>query len=151
MSVASRQSSGAASQSIAAGSSSDRPQPTHAERTADARKAFLSSLGVAAKEIDNDLQSRGKTIHSNAQALNKQEKQVLDDTKKLAKQNQEMEKWLQKSQKKLEEFDEVMDLNTDGLEDDLDDLEAMLDSMEKGKSEEDATVPEEGPSRATGK
>lgn len=151
MSIVSRQSSGNASQSIAAGSTADRPQPTQAERTADARKAFISSLGVAAKEVDNDLQSRGKTIHENAQSLTKQEKQLAVETQQMAKQNQEMEKWLQKSQKKLQEFDDLMDLNTDGLEDDLDDLEAMLDGMEEGRAEESAANDVAGSSKVAGK
>lgn len=141
MSSASRHSTAEASLS-AVGTSSIRPQPSQAERTADARKAFLSSFDVAAKEVDTDLQLRAKSIHSNAQSLTKQEKQLQDETKKLAKENQEMEKWLQKSQKKLAEFNDLMDfdLDGDGLEDSLEDLEAMLDIMEaKAKPGKDAS------------
>ena len=148
MSTGSHQSSAGVSLS-AAGASSWRPQPTQAERTADARKAFLSSLGVAAKDVDVELQSRAKNIHGNAQSLTKQEKQVQEQTKDLAKQNAEMEKWLEKSNKKLAEFNDLLnfDAEDEGFEDDLDDLEAMLDLMEgegvttKSKSDEADVTP----------
>lgn len=146
MSATSHLSSGSVNASVAPStgpSSSTRPQPTQAEQTADARKAFISSLGVAARGIDEDLQSRAKSIHTNAQAVTKQEKQLQESTKKLAKENKEMEKWLQKSNKKLAEVTELLnfDLDGDGLEADLDDLEAMLDAMDaesaQGKEEDE--------------
>lgn len=136
MSAASHHSSGGASVGAAGASSNrGRPQSTQAEQTADARKAFLRALAVSAKDVDADLQSRGKSIHSNAQALTKQERELQEQTKKLAKENQEMEKLLENSQKKMAEFQDLLnfDLEDEGFEEDLDDLEAMLDFMEGKK------------------
>ena len=129
MSSTSHPSSAGASLSAGGTSSTSRQQRTQAEQTADARKAFLSSLGVASKEIDTDLQSRAKAIHENSAALTKQEKDLQEQTKKLAKENNDTEKWLEKSKTKLAEFDSLDDLG-DGLEDGLADLEAILDVME---------------------
>lgn len=106
-----------------------REQSTKAERTADAAKAFDRSLKVAAKEIDADVKMRAETLHDNWPALKKQDKDLQEQTKQLAKENDDMEKWLDKSKKKLAEFDDF-DAIGEGLEDELANIEAMLDIME---------------------
>lgn len=111
-------------------SSIAHPQPTQAERTADARKAFLNSLGVASSEVDAELKSRAKTIYANEEAVSNQDLELQKQTKQLAKENGDAEKWLGKIKQKLAEFDNWAHL-TEDLEDDLEDLEAMLDMMEQ--------------------
>lgn len=87
-------------------------------------------MRVAARDLDSDLQWRATTIHENAQAVQKQEKDLQKSTKSLAKDNAEAEKWLEKSRKKMAEFEDLDGLEM-GLEDDLADVEAMLDLMEE--------------------
>lgn len=130
MSNTSHRSSGAPSLTSPANSSTARNQPSQAERTADARKAFLNSLGVASSEVDAELKARAKTIYANQEAVSKQDTELQKQTKQLAKENTETEKWLSKSKQKLTEFDDWKDIGN-GLEDDLDDLEAMLDLLEE--------------------
>jgi len=120
------------SSASAAAAASLRAQPSQAERTADARKAFLTSLAYASKEIDTELQSRGKMIHENATALKKQDKDVQSETKKLVKENESVEKWTTKNDKKIEELGSIEDVDAlEGLDDDLNDIEAMLDLLER--------------------
>lgn len=109
--------------------STSRQQSTKAERTADAAKAFDSSLKVAAKELDADIKVRAETLHENWPALKKQDKELQEQTKQLSKENDETEKWLDRSKKRLAEFDDLDDIG-EGLEDELADIEAMLDIME---------------------
>lgn len=129
MSNTSHRSSAAPSVTSPITASSTRQQPTQAERTADARKVFLNSLGVASSEVDAELKSRAKTIHANQAAVSKQDAELQKQISQLAKENTETEKWLSRSKQKLAEFEDWGDLG-DGLGDDLDDLEAMLDLLE---------------------
>ncbi|KAJ9657173.1 hypothetical protein H2198_004531 [Neophaeococcomyces mojaviensis] len=129
------------SSASAAAAASLRPQSSQTERTADAREAFLTSLAHASREIDADLQSRGKLIHENATALKKQDKDVQNETKKLAKENENVERWAVKSGKKIDELSGFGDIQgLEGLEDDLGDIEAMLDMLE-GKDGQKDTLP----------
>lgn len=140
MSNTSHRSSGAPSLASPANSSTTRNQPSQAERTADARKAFLNSLGVASSEVDAELKARAKTIYANQEVVSKQDTELQKQTKQLAKENTETEKWLSKSKQKLAEFDDWKGIG-DGLEDDLDDLEAMLDLLEEQEKQNKKSGP----------
>lgn len=137
MSNASQRSSVAQSFSTPSGNSTARPPPTQAERAADARVAFLNSLGAASSEINAELQSRAKTIYANEEAVSKQDVELQKKTKQLAKDNAETEKWITKSKEKLTDFDDWGELG-DGLEDDLDDLETMLEMLEEQERQDKA-------------
>lgn len=130
MSSPSRHSSPAASVGITNHVIANQPPASKAERTANARKAFLSSFQDAAKDVDAGLQMRATTISENAQSLIKQEKDLEKLTAQMAKENAEAEKWLEKARKKLDEFADLDNLAA-GLDDDLADVEAMLDIMEE--------------------
>lgn len=140
MSNTSHRSSAAPSVTSPITASSTRQQPTQAERTADARKVFLNSLGVASSEVDAELKSRAKTIHANQAAVSKQDAELQKQISQLAKENTETEKWLSKSKQKLAEFEDWGDIG-DGLGDDLDDLEAMLDLLEAKEGQSKKSPP----------
>lgn len=140
MSNTSHRSSAAPSVTSPVTASSTRQQPTQAERTADARKVFLNSLGVASAEVNAELQSRAKTIHANQAAVSKQDAELQRQITQSAKENAETEKWLAQSKKKLTGSESWGNLD-DGLEDDLDDLEAMLDMLEEQEAQGKKSTP----------
>ncbi|KAL2416498.1 hypothetical protein ABEF95_012784 [Exophiala dermatitidis] len=73
-------------------------------RTAEAKDAFKAALNSVGASIDTELQSRAKNMHSNAEALTRQEDQVRKDTKALAAENDAMQKLLDKTRKEVQDF-----------------------------------------------
>ncbi len=85
--------------------STQPPSATQAQRTAEAKAAFTASLNNVGRNLDADLQSRARDIHTNSKALGKQEKDVEKETKKLSKQSDQMQKVVDKTKRDLQEFD----------------------------------------------
>lgn len=113
--------------------SSTHVQPfdeTKVQRTADAKRAFLSTFQEAAKDIDAGMQWRATAIHEQAEELMQQEQELDQKAKQIERDNEEAEGWLRDGAKKLEEFDDLEALEA-GLKDDLEDLEIMLSLMEQ--------------------
>ena len=110
-------------------------QVSQAQRTIEAKTAFVASLTSAGASIDTELQERAKNIHANDKALTKQEKDLRKETQKLAKQNDTMQKFVDKSNKQLASFDNLESMQAD-LDQDLDELEEMLKMIE-GEAEQE--------------
>ena len=99
------------------------PSVSQEQRTAQAKAAFEESLKSTGSAVDNELQARAKIIHANAKGLDKQDKQVLKDTKQLTRETDSMEKFLAKSRKAMP--------NIDSFEDDIARIEAELDMFDE--------------------
>lgn len=110
-------------------------QVSQAQRTIEAKTAFVASLTSAGASIDTELQERAKNIHANDKALTKQEKNLRKETKKLAKHNDTMQKFVDKSNKQLASFDNLEPMQAD-LDKDLDELEEMLRMIEEEAEQE---------------
>lgn len=118
----------------------DRAPPTQEQRTAEARNAFDASLRASATTIDNELQSRAKTIHENAARLDQQDTRVQSGIKGLTAEGEGAEELLAKTSRSLQQiagtegedrnaadrFDEELAR----IEKDLDFLDDMLDEVE---------------------
>lgn len=118
-------------------------QASQAQRTMEAKTAFVASLTSAGASIDTELQERAKNIHANDKALTKQEKDLRNETQRLAKQNDTMQKFVDKSNKQLATFDNLEPIQAD-LEQDLDELEELLRMIEEeAKQQEHNDVEEE--------
>lgn len=113
-------------------SSSHQPIPS-AQRTAEARAAFVASLQAVGQSLSTDLHSRARTIHENAKALSEQEKKLAKSTKQLQKETAQLERFVEKSSKggkgPMSEFDDLEGL-LGGLEGELDVLERTLGFVE---------------------
>ncbi|KAJ4507515.1 hypothetical protein HRR83_004093 [Exophiala dermatitidis] len=121
----------------AASQTSPAPQSaavSPALRTAEAKDAFKAALNSVGASIDTELQSRAKIMHSNAEALTRQEDQLRKDTKALAAENDAMQKLLDKTRKEVQDFGEVDPLLAD-LDADLALIEQTLDLAEESDAE----------------
>ncbi|KAJ9304253.1 transcriptional regulator family: GCN5-like 1 [Paecilomyces variotii] len=85
----------------------DNPQPSPAQRTAEARTAFTASLNSVGSNLDAELRSRAATLHSNAAALTKQENELQRATANLAKQNDQWQKVADQAREGLKEIGDV--------------------------------------------
>ncbi|GAD92420.1 hypothetical protein CPC735_068470 [Paecilomyces variotii No. 5] len=83
------------------------PQPSPAQRTAEARTAFTASLNSVGSNLDAELRSRAANLHSNAAALNKQENELQRATAGLAKQNDQWQKVADQAREGLKEIGDV--------------------------------------------
>ncbi|KAL1884544.1 hypothetical protein Plec18167_002134 [Paecilomyces lecythidis] len=85
----------------------NNPQPSPAQRTAEARTAFTASLNSVGSNLDAELRSRAANLHSNAAALNKQENELQRATAGLAKQNDQWQKVADQAREGLKEIGDV--------------------------------------------
>ncbi|KAJ9301937.1 transcriptional regulator family: GCN5-like 1 [Paecilomyces variotii] len=85
----------------------NNPQPSPAQRTAEARTAFTASLNSVGSNLDAELRSRAATLHSNAAALTKQETELQRATANLAKQNDQWQKVADQAREGLKEIGDV--------------------------------------------
>jgi len=84
--------------------------PTDSEserRTAEARAAVTASLASIGGSVDNEMRTRAADLHSNAEAITKQEKELAKQTAALAKQGTEWQKLAETSTKKLNEIGDI--------------------------------------------
>ena len=126
---------------------SERPGPSSAQRTKEAKEAFTASLNSVGASIDAELQSRAKNIHTNAKALTKQEEDLQRQTKSLAKENDALQKLLAKTKKDMKGLDDLDDIMAH-LDDDMAMIEETLRLVEEDEAELAAQdVVEEPPSK----
>lgn len=74
---------------------------------AEARAAVLASLESAGSNYDSKFQRRATDLHTNASAIAKQESQLKEETKALAKESAKWQKELDKATKGLNEFGDM--------------------------------------------
>jgi len=120
---------------------SPRPDPTQspassAQRTAEAKKAFLGSLDSVGASIDGELEARAKNIHANAKALTKQEDDLRKQTKAVAKENDSLQKLLDKTKREVAGLGDLDSMMAD-LDADLAMLEETLRLAEESDAEHD--------------
>ncbi|KAI1136552.1 hypothetical protein F5Y05DRAFT_96920 [Hypoxylon sp. FL0543] len=70
----------------------------------EARAALVASMS---NMLDSELQSRASLLHSNAAALNKQERDVIKGTEALRKENDKLEKLARDTERKIKELGNV--------------------------------------------
>ena len=78
-----------------------------AQRTAEARTAFLAALNSVGSQGDAELQARAKDIHSSSAAIANQEAEVAKQTDFLAKQTAQYQQIADESRGKLKEIGDV--------------------------------------------
>lgn len=78
-----------------------------ARRTAEARAAVTASLAAVGSSVDNEMRTRAADLHANAEAIEKQEKEVAKQTAALAKQSGQWQKLADSSTKKLNEIGDI--------------------------------------------
>ena len=83
------------------------PDSESERRTAEARAAVTASLTSIGGSIDNEMRTRASDLHSNAEAIAKQEKELAKQTAVLAKQSDQWQKLADTSTKKLNEIGDI--------------------------------------------
>ncbi|TID24255.1 hypothetical protein E2P81_ATG02558 [Venturia nashicola] len=78
-----------------------------ARRTAEARTAVTATLSSVGSAYDIDLQRRAADLHANSKVIEKQERELINQTAGLAKQSAQWEKMISKSTKQLNEIGDV--------------------------------------------
>ncbi|ORX99297.1 hypothetical protein BCR34DRAFT_495471 [Clohesyomyces aquaticus] len=78
-----------------------------ARRTAEARAAVAASLASVGGSIDAEMRTRAVDLHSNSEAISKQEKELAKQTAALAKQSTQWQKLADTSTKKLNEIGDI--------------------------------------------
>jgi uncharacterized protein (DUF3084 family) len=81
--------------------------PEAERRTAEARAAVTASLTSIGGSVDNEMRTRAADLHSNAEAIAKQEKELAKQTAALAKQSNQWQKLADTSTKKLNEIGDI--------------------------------------------
>ncbi|KAF2792544.1 hypothetical protein K505DRAFT_326082 [Melanomma pulvis-pyrius CBS 109.77] len=81
--------------------------PESERRTAEARAAVTASLASIGGSVDNEMRTRAADLHSNAEAIAKQEKELAKQTAALAKQSAQWQKLAGTSTKKLNEIGDI--------------------------------------------
>lgn len=109
-----------------------------AQRTAEARAAVTASLTSVGASLDNEMRTRTADLHSNAQAILKQEKELAKQTAALAKQTAEWDKLLQGGTKKLNEVGDIQNW-AEMIERDLLVLEETMRMVDGKRAEETAS------------
>jgi chromosome segregation ATPase len=82
-------------------------EPESVQRTAEARAAVAASLAVVGSSVDSEMRTRAKDLHANAEAIEKQEKELAKATAALAKQSAQWQKLADTSTKKLNEIGDI--------------------------------------------
>ncbi|KAF2470718.1 uncharacterized protein BDR25DRAFT_303731 [Lindgomyces ingoldianus] len=78
-----------------------------ARRTAEARAAVTASLASVGGSVDAEMRTRAADLHSNSEAIAKQEKELTKQTAALAKQSAQWQKLADTSTKKLNEIGDI--------------------------------------------
>ncbi|KAF2017008.1 hypothetical protein BU24DRAFT_420036 [Aaosphaeria arxii CBS 175.79] len=78
-----------------------------ARRTAEARAAVTASLAAVGGSVDTDMRTRAADLHSNSEAIAKQEKELAKQTAALAKESAKWQKMADTSTKKLNEIGDI--------------------------------------------
>lgn len=81
--------------------------PESARRTAEARAAVAASLASVGGSLDTEMRTRAADLHSNSEAIAKQEKELGKQTAALAKQTKQWQKLADTSTKKLNEIGDI--------------------------------------------
>ncbi|KAL8718579.1 MAG: hypothetical protein Q9225_004309 [Loekoesia sp. 1 TL-2023] len=114
-------------------------QPTSAsptpQQTAEARAAFTASLlSAGTSTVQSDLQTRAADLHANTAAIDKQEQELLKQTKNLGKESDKWQKVVDDGVRGVKETGDVQNW-AEMLERDLcvlEDTMAMVDEDERG-------------------
>ena len=121
-------------------SSSSLPiQPTPAsptpQQTAEARAAFTASLlSAGTSTVQSDLQTRATDLHANTAAIDRQEQELLKQTKNLGKESDKWQKVVDDGARGVKETGDVQNW-AEMLERDLcvlEDTMAMVDAAKAG-------------------
>ncbi|OXV08659.1 hypothetical protein Egran_03579 [Elaphomyces granulatus] len=83
------------------------PQPSQAQRTAEAHAAFTGALQSVGSNLDADLRARAANLHENATALSKQEADLKRATNDLARQNDQWQKVADQAREGLKEIGDI--------------------------------------------
>jgi len=83
------------------------PQPSQAQRTAEAHAAFTGALKSVGSNLDADLRARAANLHENATALSKQEADLKRATNDLARQNDQWQKVADQAREGLKEIGDI--------------------------------------------
>lgn len=114
-------------------------QPTPAspspQQTAEARAAFTGSLlSAGTSTVQSDLQTRAADLHANTAAIDKQEQELLKQTKNLSKESDKWQKVVDDGARGVKETGDVQNW-AEMLERDLcvlEDTMAMVDEDDRG-------------------
>ncbi|KAL8946625.1 MAG: hypothetical protein Q9183_007881, partial [Haloplaca sp. 2 TL-2023] len=114
-------------------------------QTAEARAAFTASLlSAGTSTVQSDLQNRATDLHANAAAIDKQEQELLKQTKNLGKESDKWQKVVDDGARGVKETGDVQNW-AEMLERDLCVLEDVLDMAEeadgKGTKDGDGRLP----------
>ncbi|KAI0142332.1 hypothetical protein F4776DRAFT_502049 [Hypoxylon sp. NC0597] len=104
----------------------------------EARAALVASMS---NMLDSELQSRASLLHSNAAALNKQEKDVIKGTEALRKENDKLEKLARDTERKIKELGNVQNW-AEVLERDFLVLEETMRLVREGSGSDDESCSE---------
>ncbi|KAL8834574.1 MAG: hypothetical protein Q9170_003702 [Blastenia crenularia] len=110
------------------------PTPTP-QQTAEARAAFTASLlSAGTSTVQSDLQTRAADLHANTAAIDKQEQDLLKQTKNLSKESDKWQKVVDDGARGVKETGDVQNW-AEMLERDLcvlEDTMAMVDEDDRG-------------------
>ena len=102
------------------------------QQTAEARAAFTASLlSAGTSTVQSDLQNRATNLHANAAAIDKQEQELLKQTKNLGKESDKWQKVVDDGARGVKETGDVQNW-AEMLERDLCVLEDVMDMAEDG-------------------
>lgn len=102
------------------------------QQTAEARTAFTASLlSAGTSTVQSDLQNRATDIHANAAAIDKQEQELLRQTKNLGKESDKWQKVVDDGARGVKETGDVQNW-AEMLERDLCVLEDVMGMVEEG-------------------
>ncbi|KAI1418064.1 hypothetical protein F5Y13DRAFT_34778 [Hypoxylon sp. FL1857] len=104
----------------------------------EARAALVASMS---NMLDSELQSRASLLHSNAAALNKQERDVIKGTEALRKENDKLEKLARDTERKIKELGNVQNW-AEVLERDFLVLEETMRLVREGSGSDDESCSE---------
>lgn len=78
-----------------------------AKRVAEARAAVTASLASVGGSVDHEMRTRATDLHTNSEAIAKQEKELAKQTAALAKESVQWEKLAETGTKKLNEIGDI--------------------------------------------
>ncbi|KAL9603182.1 MAG: hypothetical protein Q9219_001385 [cf. Caloplaca sp. 3 TL-2023] len=109
--------------------------PAPPQQTAEARAAFTASLlSAGTSTVQSDLQARATDLHANSAAIDKQEQELLKQTKNLGKESDKWQKVVDDGARGVKETGDVQNW-AEMLERDLcvlEDTMAMVDEDDRG-------------------
>ncbi|KAL8703804.1 MAG: hypothetical protein Q9201_003019 [Fulgogasparrea decipioides] len=102
------------------------------QQTAEARAAFTASLlSTGTSTVQSDLQNRATDLHANAAAIDKQEQELLKQTKNLGKESNKWQRVVDDGVRGVKETGDVQNW-AEVLERDLCVLEDVMGMVEDG-------------------